>query len=181
VQGRDKGGVRFSRLEGCWHNPVDRQIYLVDTSAGRDEEQQIGHGKGAVWAFDPANDTLSCIFASGNPLAGNNPDNLTVSPRGGVLLCEDGGGVEDEFGFGERLLGLTPAGETFVFAKNNIMLEPDDIQRAGKSKEFIEPGDFRKREWAGATFDPSGEVLFVNIQDPGITFAITGPWRDGTL
>ena len=85
------------------------------------------------------------------------------------------------FGFGERLLGLTPAGETFVFAKNNVMLEPSDIQRAGKSREFIEPGHFREREWAGASFDPSGEALFVNIQVPGITFAITGPWRDGTL
>jgi uncharacterized protein len=176
IQGRDKGGVRFSRLEGCWYNPVDRQMYLVDTSAGRD-----GHGKGAVWAFDPANDILTCIFASGNPLAGNNPDNLTVSPRGGILLCEDGGGIEDKFGFGERLLGLTSAGETFVFAKNNVVLEPADIERAGKSKEFVEPGDFREKEWAGATFDPTGEVLFVNIQDPGITFAITGPWRDGPL
>jgi secreted PhoX family phosphatase len=181
VQGRDKGGIRFSRLEGCWYNPADGQIYFVDTSAGRDEEQQIGHGEGAVWALNPARDVLTCIFASGNPLAGNNPDNLTVSPRGGILLCEDGGGVEDAFGFGDRLLGLTPAGETFIFAKNNVMLEPDDIQQAGKSREFIEPGDFREREWAGATFDPSGEILFVNIQDPGITFAITGPWRDGTL
>src|SRR5918996_3799596 len=181
VQGRDEGGIRFSRLEGCWYNPADRQIYFVDTSAGRDEAQQIGHGKGAVWALDPARDALTCIFASGNPLAGNNPDNLTVSPRGGILLCEDGGGVEDTFGFGDRLLGLTPAGETFIFAKNNIMLEPADIRQAGKSREFIEPGDFREREWAGATFDPSGEILFVNIQDPGITFAITGPWRAGTL
>jgi uncharacterized protein len=187
VQGREKGGARFSRLEGCWYNPVDRQIYLVDTSAGVGKEEegvsepQAGYGKGAVWAFDPANDILTCIFASANPLAGNNPDNLTVSPRGGVLLCEDGGGVEDTFGFGERLLGLTPDGETFIFAKNNIVLEPADIGRAGRSVEFIEPGDFRQREWAGATFDPSGEVLFVNIQVPGITFAITGPWRDGTL
>jgi uncharacterized protein len=76
---------------------------------------------------------------------------------------------------------LTADGETFVFAKNNVVLEPADIQRAGKSREFIEPGDFREREWAGATFDPKGEVLFVNLQDPGITLAITGPWRDGTL
>src|SRR5919106_606860 len=181
VQGRDEGGVRFSRLEGCWYNPVDGQIYVVDTSAGQNEEKQIGDGKGAVWAFDPTHDILTCIFASGNPSAGNNPDNLTVSPRGGILLCEDGGGVEDAFGFGERLLGLTPVGETFIFAKNNIMLEPADIRQAGKSSEFIEPGDFREREWAGASFDPSGEILFVNIQDPGVTFAITGPWQDGTL
>jgi hypothetical protein len=34
----------------------------------------------------------------------------------------------------------------------------------------IEPGDFREREWAGATFE-----------DAGTTLAITGRWRDGTL
>jgi secreted PhoX family phosphatase len=32
-------------------------------------------------------------------------------------------------------------------------------------------------EFAGATFSPSGDTLFVNIQDPGMTLAIWGPWR----
>ena len=31
-------------------------------------------------------------------------------------------------------------------------------------------------EFAGAVFSPDGEVLFVNIQYPGITLAIRGPW-----
>ena len=32
-------------------------------------------------------------------------------------------------------------------------------------------------EFAGATFSPSGDTLFVNIQAAqGITFAIWGPW-----
>lgn len=179
AQGRDLGGARFSRLEGCWYSAADQQIYIVDTSAGLDEEGMIGRGEGAVWAFDPAVDTLTCIFVSDNPVAGNNPDNITVSPRGGILLCEDGGGVEDDFGFGERLLGLTQEGETFIFAKNNIELDSTAIRGAGKSQDFIEPGDFRETEWAGATFDPEGQVLFVNIQTPGITFAIKGPWQDG--
>jgi secreted PhoX family phosphatase len=34
---------------------------------------------------------------------------------------------------------------------------------------------------AGVCFDPYGEVLFVNIQRPGITFAIWGPWERGNL
>lgn len=43
-------------------------------------------------------------------------------------------------------------------------------------------GDFTGSEWAGATFEPkNGNWLFVNIQSPGITFAITRPWRKGAL
>ena len=49
---------------------------------------------------------------------------------------------------------------------------------AGKS---VAPGDYRGSEWAGACFDPAGEVLFANIQEPGITFAIWGPWAKGNL
>ena len=30
-------------------------------------------------------------------------------------------------------------------------------------------------------FDPAGEVLFANLQEPGITFAIWGPWAKGNL
>jgi secreted PhoX family phosphatase len=33
-------------------------------------------------------------------------------------------------------------------------------------------------EFAGATFSPDGETLYVNIQGlPAMTFAIFGPWR----
>jgi secreted PhoX family phosphatase len=101
-----------------------------------------------------------------------------VSPRGGVVLCEDGGGVNDAFGFGERTLGLTPQGESYVFCKNNVQLSPSDLAAAGKT---VEPGDYRDNEFAGACFDAKGHVMFVNMQAPGITFAIWGPWAKGNL
>ena len=78
-------------------------------------------------------------------------------------------------------MGLTPAGETYLFAKNNVMLTAAEIQAAGKSLEFVPEGDFRQGEFAGATFDPSGRWLFVNTQNPGVTYAITGPWERGLL
>jgi secreted PhoX family phosphatase len=181
VQGRNKGALRMSRLEGAWYSPADRLVYLVDTSSGVDAEGKIGRGDGSVWTLDPATDRLTCLYQSDNRAAGNNFDNVAVSPRGGVILCEDGDEYEDQFGSGQRMMGLTPAGETYLFARNNIMLTNAEITAAGKSTDFIREGDHRQMEWAGVTFDPSGKWMFVNIQTPGVTFAITGPWEKGLL
>jgi secreted PhoX family phosphatase len=95
----------------------------------------------------------------------DSPDNITVSPRGGLVLCEDGGGAE-------FLHGLTTDGQIFRFAQNNVVL--------GGERNGI-TGDFRGSEFAGATYSPDGRWLFFNIQTPGITFAVTGPWRNGAL
>ena len=151
VQGRQKGALRMSRLEGIFLSAAERKFYIVDTSSGMGTDEDTGtvgagFGEGSVWRFDAATDTLTCVFQSDNPLARNNFDNLTVSPRGGVLLCEDGGGVDDAFGPGERLMGLTPTGETYIFAKNNVPLTVAEIQGAGKSLSFIEEGDYRATE-----------------------------------
>jgi secreted PhoX family phosphatase len=35
----------------------------------------------------------------------------------------------------------------------------------------------KKGEFCGACFSPDGTTLFVNIQQPGLTLAITGPWQ----
>lgn len=176
VQARQAGALSMSRGEGIWHS--EGRLYIVDTSAGVDSQGRAGYGKGAVWVHDLASDRLTCLFASGDAVVANNPDNVTVSPRGGVLLCEDGGGVQDEFGFGERLLGLTASGEAYIFAKNNIVF--DDVQAAAAGKQ-ASGGDYRNREFCGGCFDPSGHFLFVNVQTPGITFAIWGPWARGSL
>jgi secreted PhoX family phosphatase len=151
---------------------------MVDTEAGRDAQGTPGRGEGAVWEYDPKEQLLRAIFVAGSQQVGDNIDNITVSPRGGILLCENGDGVTDEYGLGSRLLGLTPDGDSFAFAKNNIDLALEDTVGAGKR---VEPDDYRDAEFAGACFDPTGEVLFVNIQVPGITFAIWGPWERGNL
>jgi len=97
----------------------------------------------------------------------NAPDNICVSPRGGLVLCEDGSG--EEF-----LHGLTVDGEIFPFARNTALL-PE------AHNEFVPAGDYRGSEWAGACYSPDGRWLFANLQSPGITFAITGPWKSGAL
>jgi secreted PhoX family phosphatase len=176
LQGWSQGALLLSRGEGICHH--GGRLYLVDTEAGRDAAGTPGRGEGAVWEYDPEEQLLRATFVAGSQQVGDNIDNITVSPRGGILLCENGDGITDEYGFGSRLLGLTPAGDSFTFAKNNIDLALEDTVAAGKR---IEPDYYLGAEWAGACFDPGGEVLFVNIQVPGITFAIWGPWERGNL
>jgi secreted PhoX family phosphatase len=129
-----------------------------------------------VFEYNPRTEKLKLIFDSPAGAELDNPDNITVTPGGSLLLCEDAAG--NNFTEGERLIGLTLKGETFTFAMNNINLTAEQIEVAGKS---IEPDDYRQSEWAGACFSPDGRWLFVNIQFPGITFAITGPWHRGPL
>ncbi len=96
-----------------------------------------------------------------------------MSPRGGLLLCEDdssgaNAGQDDtsEF-FGEdknRLIGLTLQGQAFPFGENLL----------------------NDSELAGACSSEDGEFLFVNVfgydeEGTGGTLAITGPWQRGDL
>ncbi len=155
-QGAAGGGATFARLEGTWH--ADGRIYIVSTTGGEAD-------MGQVWEYDPSGERLRLIFESPGKDVLDMPDNLCVSPRGGLVLCEDGD--TDNF-----VRGLTLDGAIFSFARNNVVLD-------GEKNGFS--GDFRAREFAGATYSPDGRWLFLNAQTPGITFAVTGPWADGPL
>ncbi|HVI59911.1 MAG TPA: alkaline phosphatase PhoX [Luteimonas sp.] len=180
AQGWADGALRMSRGEGIWYSAG--RMFIVDTSTGTDANGRKGRGNGAVWVLDLASQHLHARFVSGHQLAAHNPDNVTVSPRGGVLLCEDPdaapAGSPDEYGPGTRLVGLTRRGESYYFCKNNVELT--DMQVAGADKSIAE-GDYRDSEFTGACWDPHGRTLFVNVQTPGITFAITGPWQRGPM
>ena len=82
AQGVAGGGARFRRLEGAWWG--DRR----DTSVHRRRQPAGGAG-------------LRVRPEAGDPQAHlrradlqrlRNPDNMTVTPRGGLLLCEDNAG-----------------------------------------------------------------------------------------
>jgi secreted PhoX family phosphatase len=167
-----QGGLLMARGEGlCFGDGI---LVIADTAAGRNAKGEPGHGPGALWAFDPATDELVALFAGQRPIDGNHPDNLAIDPRGMLMFCEDGGGVDDEGRFGNRLMGVDPQGRPFVFARNAVDLDERAIAAAGKR---CAPGDYRSAEFAGLCFDPTGRWLFVNIYSPGMTLAITGPWR----
>ncbi len=176
LQALAAGCARMSRGEGIWH--ADGKLFIVDTAAGVNAANQPGQGEGAVWELTLATMRLRALFVSGAATAGNNPDNVTVSPRGGVVLCEDGGASPDTYGNGARLLGLNAEGQAYIFCKNNVQLDAGPLAAAGKT---VAPGDYRGSEFCGACFDPQGRVLFCSIQTPGITLAITGPWAQGNL
>ena len=162
-QGYEQGGAQFRRLEGCWYDEEEGLVYFTDTEGGVPLGQNAG---GALWCYDPRQEELRVVVASLPATVLRNPDNITVKPGGGILICEDNGLV------GTKLVGLSRSGELFDFAINDVVLD-------GEVNGFR--GSFRRSEWCGATFDPSGRWLFVNIQTPGITFAITGPWEAGPL
>ena len=61
-------------------------------------------------------------------------------------------------------MGITPEGEDYKVPNNRVSL-PDG-------------GPGEHSEFAGPTFSPGGETFFfVNIQNPGITDAIWGPFK----
>jgi secreted PhoX family phosphatase len=154
-EGMEKGGAIFHRLEGCWYG--EGVVYFAATEGG-------DAGSGQIWQFRPGTDgsagELSLVFESPGAGVLESPDNLCVSPRGGIVLCEDGEGAQ-------CIRGLTPAGAIFDLVATN-----------GPAPEF-----------AGACFSPDGDVLFFNIQgstlstgtERGATYALWGPWESGAL
>ena len=150
-QGFLKGAAVFRRLEGAWWSAVDRAVYFTATDGGDARA-------GQVWAFRPetGGSTLTLVYESPSPEALFKPDNITVSPGGGLLVCEDPDGSGPC-----RLRGLSRDGRLWSFAADN---------RAGARDEFT-----------GACFSPDGTWLFVNLQGLGVTFAITGPFGSGPL
>jgi secreted PhoX family phosphatase len=105
---------------------------------------------GQVWKLDLRRGQLSLALEADNRAIMDGPDNIAPSPMGDLVICEDG--REDD-----RVLGLTPSGAVYEIARNA----------------------YNNSEMAGACFAPDGHTLFVNMQEPGITFAIRGPWKRG--
>lgn len=175
-QARAAGAAAFNRLEGLFRGEDGESMFFVSTSGGT-ARGPGDTGYGQLWHYVPgdgrlqARDELVLVFESSSGKVLEAPDNLCVTPNGGVLFCEDdavndgdtdplAGGISDI----NRLVGLGPKGEAFTFAVN-VMSDS---------------------EFAGPCFSPDGEILFVNVQGgdsagTGMTCAIWGPWERGPL
>jgi secreted PhoX family phosphatase len=161
-QGWAQGAAYFSRLEGSAYD--DGVVYFTATQGGGPAETSTGpiadgygNGHGQVWAYHCRSQVLELVYESPGPDTLDFPDNVTTSPRGTLVVCEDN--VNDNY-----LRGLTPRGRLFDIALNRLT-SSTGVDRSND-------------EFAGSTFSPDGHTLFVNIQaSRGMTFAIWGPWR----
>ncbi|MET7846867.1 alkaline phosphatase PhoX [Streptomyces avermitilis] len=157
--------TRARKLEGMWWG--DGGVYIVSSYAR--EESPVQHD-GQVWFYDPKRRTLTLKVLLGvnrDPSADgafDGPDNITVSPYGGLVIAEDGEGVQ-------HLFGATDSGRTYPIARNELAVTSAATAAGGTEAE---PS---YSEFTGVTFSPDGRTLFANIQDPGIMLAITGPWK----
>jgi len=104
-------------------------------------------GDGQIWRYSPGNNTVELYIEPNNSGVLDNPDNIVVFPNRDIFLCEDGDGTD-------FIVGITPTGSLYKFARNRL----------------------NTSEFAGVCFSPDGQTMFANIQSPGITFAIWGPW-----
>jgi secreted PhoX family phosphatase len=149
LAGFSKGAARFARGEGMWFGR--NELYLACTNGGH-------IAKGQIFRYTPSPNEgtpresvnpgqLELFVEPNNTDLVKSCDNLTVSPWGDLVVCED-----DVHPF---VVGITPSGQFYRLAEN-----------VGFRSEF-----------AGGVFSPDGSTYFVNIQHAGLTLAVTGPWR----
>ena len=141
---KTQGAVRFNRLEGAYL--AGGSLWFSDTMGG---EKRLGQ----IFRYRPKTETLELFYEGTKPGRMESPDNIIVTPWGDLWFAED---ETVEGNNRNRMVGITPAGQVYVFASNRL----------------------NNSEFAGPTFSPDGRTLFVNLQNPGITLAIWGPFRE---
>jgi secreted PhoX family phosphatase len=111
----EKAAARFGRGEGCWYG--NESVYFACTNGGEKRKGQIWRyfpcpAEGAAGEDkDPARLELFIEADAGNLV--ENADNLTVSPWGDLILCEDGPGSQ-------YLVGITPTGESYHLGRTSL-------------------------------------------------------------
>ena len=149
LRGAEMGATMFARGEGiCF---ADGDIVMTATIGGPERLGQVfsyrpGNAEGQDGeARAPGQIRLLAESTSESVL--RHADNVTMSPWGDLVVCED---TADHCG----LVGIRPDGHQYAIADNA----------------------YTSSELAGVCFSPDGKIMFVNIQVRGLTLAITGPW-----
>jgi secreted PhoX family phosphatase len=161
--------TRGKKFEGVFG--TDEGVYVVNSFAFNTADLPADAVKhdGMVWFYSYRDETITLVTYFPHQTTSDSgaaprydgvvfdgPDNVTVTPWGTLVLAEDGVGAS-------HVLSSVPGGPTYAIARNQLNI---GTSAAPEYSEFT-----------GPTFSSDGKVLFVNIQTPGITLAITGPWR----
>ena len=161
--------TRGKKFEGVYGTA--KGAHVVNSFAFNDSDLPADAVKhdGMVWFYSYADKTITLVTYfphqtstdSGavprfDGVVFDGPDNVTVTPWGTLVLAEDGVGAS-------HVLSSVPGGPTYAIARNQLNIGTE------AEPEFS--------EFTGPEFSADGKVLFVNIQVPGITLAITGPWE----
>lgn len=133
--------------KGCIQFSRLEGAYFSEGTLWFDDTSAGSSRLGRVYRYTPATNNLELFYESTDKNELEAPDNITITPWGDLWIAEDGGG-------NDRIVGLTPEGNIYTFAENMM----------------------NGSEFAGPTFSPDGNTFFVNMQTPGITFAIWGPF-----
>ncbi|MGB5447586.1 MAG: alkaline phosphatase PhoX [Woeseiaceae bacterium] len=149
LRGAASGAATFARGEGLC--VADDRFAFTCTIGGPARIGQVftytpSPGEGTSAEKDDPGMLTLIAEADENSLL-RNCDNLTMAPWGDLIVCED---TLNHCG----LVGIRPDGQQYAVADN----------------------PYSDSELAGVCFSPDGRTLFVNIQYPGMTLAITGNW-----
>lgn len=176
-QGRAKGAAKFLGGEGC---TMRGGSVVFGSSEGGDV------GRGQVWQYTPRTNIgtlqergdLELLFESQDKRQLDGPDNMCTSPGGAIVIAEDGN-LRNNY-----VRALLPNGNLINVAQNLVGIQKHYLEASGKLYDPTVPDDGPSAgdgigfgEFAGPRFSPDGKWLFVNIQVPGITCAITGDWE----
>ncbi len=146
----DKRAALFQRGEGLWLSPAG--VFFSCSTGGPAK-------RGQIFRYVPSErearngesarpGTLELFLETEATSELLHPDSLTVAPWGELFVCED----RDD---GAGLLRIDPRGQISPLARNL----------------------YSESELTGVCFAPDGQTLFANLQQPGISLAITGPFR----
>lgn len=165
TRGAASGAALFARGEGLWFG--DNELFIAATNGGLSQ-------RGQIFRYRPSPDEgtaaekgtpgrLQLFLEPNNARMLESPDNIGIAPWGDMFICEDNAAPattvvrQTQSNF---VRGVTAQGKMYTFARNHYS--------AGQS------------ELAGLCFAPSHPTMFLNIQVPGFTLAIAGPWESAT-
>lgn len=161
-QGLKNGGSAFIALEGAiWD---EEKLYFTSKRGGKARA-------GLIFEYFPRSEKIRLVYESPGHQYMSGPDNINLSPRGNLVICED---RVNSNPVGQCIAGISTRGDLHKFCVINPEL-------SGRYGGFDLYQTARESEWAGVCFSGDGQWMFANIYKPGITVAITGPWQSGWM